>query len=561
MSANSFATDPARAGDGRDAADSGRIGEALELLAPALERFNRFEGPDPTLGQRGRWLAELDGGLPVEGAGLDAVLRTLAEAVVPHGLRMGAPGFCGWITGQPTTSATVAALVQSLTGPQRVFIHPVNALEAIALRWLAELLGVPNMRGVFTGGGSVASLICLGAARQRAFERLGIDSASTGIPDGQGARIYASSEVHHVVTRAAAVLGLGRRSVVAVDCDERQRIDTRALRSALAAGERDGAVPIAIVATAGTVNTGAVDPIADMAEIAAEREVWLHVDGAYGLFALLDEASAPLFAGLERADSVAIDPHKWMATTVGCGAALVRDLDVLERSFTLEPAAYLEGGAIDVDDLLRSPWDSFGGEYHHLSVEQSAPPRGIQVWAILREIGVEGLRERVRRHLGFARRLAERVAAEEELELLAEPTLSICCFRYRAVGRGEEGLDSLNRELVRRLHCDTRFIPSTTRVGGRLAIRPCYINPRTTEADVDGLADAVPDLTFRPSRAASTGLDDVSVAASDRVWAAAVRARPGACFYLRLDVGGDARYGSGTECTGAAALLASEPRW
>lgn len=249
---------------------------------------------------------------------------------------------------------------------------------------------------------------------------------------------------------------------------------------------------MALVGSAGTVGTGAIDPIEEMVELAVEYESWLHVDGAYGLFGKLDPRVAPLYRGLEKADSVVVDPHKWLAAPVGCGAAFVRDRALLGRAFTMEPADYLEGAASTGEVL--SPFDHFGDLYHNFNVEQSAPSRGVQVWAILREIGVEGMRARVIRHNDFARHLATRVGENPHLELLAEPTLSICCFRYRRSGQEEPELDSLNAEIARRLRAEGDYVPSTTRVSGTLAIRPCYINPRTTIEQVDGLADRVREL-------------------------------------------------------------------
>ncbi len=336
---------------------------------------------------------------------------------------------------------------------------------------------------------SAANLIALGAARQHAFERLGVDPARDGLATQPRWRIYASDEVHHVVTRAAAVLCLGRRSVATVESDEIGRIRPGALRRALDDDAARGVHPVAIVATAGTVNTGAIDPIAELADLADKRGVWLHVDGAYGLFGKLDDRVAHLYEGLERAGSVAVDPHKWLAVPLGCGATFVRDRALLGRAFSLEPAEYLEGAASTGE--VRSTFDEFGDLYHDFNVEQSAQSRGVTVWAALAEIGAAGMRERVRRHNDFARHLAERVRVDERLELLGPPTLSICCFRYRCPGLDEGTLDSLNTEIARRLRAETPYVPSTTRVRGRLAIRPCYINPRTTTAEVDGLADAV----------------------------------------------------------------------
>ncbi|NIR45456.1 MAG: aminotransferase class V-fold PLP-dependent enzyme [Gemmatimonadetes bacterium] len=476
-----------------DAAETARLSEAIEAILRALEVFNRFQGPDLAGRQKSVWQSTLDRPVPQRGAGLDKVLDELTETIIPHGLRVGEPGFSGWMAVAPTTSGTAAALAGTVAGPQRWWIQPFNFLETVALRWLAELLDLPSdLQGTFTSGGSVATLVGLGAARQKALERHGVDPARDGLPPHIRCRIYASEEVHHVVIRAAGVLGLGRRSVASLPADRGQRMDLTELRKALETDRAKGVTPVALVASAGTVNTGAIDPIEEMVELAAEFETWLHVDGAYGLFGKLDPRIAPLYAGLEKADSLVVDPHKWLAAPVGCGAAFVRNRALLGRAFTTEPADYLEGAAWTGE--VSSPFDHFGELYHNFNVEQSAPSRGVQVWAVLREIGVEGLRERIVRHNDFARHLASRVKEDRHLELLAEPTLSICCFRYRRPDLGEAELQELNAEIARRLRAEGEYVPSTTRVAGRFAIRPAYINPRTTIAEVDGLADRVREI-------------------------------------------------------------------
>lgn len=476
-----------------DACETARLSATIEVLARALEAFNSFQGPDPAGRESSVWRSALDRPLPRSGAGLDEVLKDLTEVIIPNGLRVGDPGFSGWMAIAPTTSGTAAALAGTVAGPQRWWVQPFNFLETVALRWLAELLDLPgDLQGTFTSGGSVANLIGLGAARQKVLEGRGVDPARDGLPGEMRWRVYASDQVHHVVIRAAGVLGLGRRSVARVGVDRGQRIDLIELRKMLETDRAQGIAPIALVASAGTVNTGAIDPIEEMAELAAEFETWLHVDGAYGLFGRLDPRVAPLYRGLEKADSLVVDPHKWLGAPVGCGAAFVRDRALLGRAFTTEPADYLEGAASTGEVL--SPFDHFGELYHNLNVEQSAPSRGVLVWAILKEIGAEGMRQRVIRHNDFARHLAARVEDDPRLELLAEPTLSICCFRYHRSDLTEPELDELNNEIARRLRAEGDYVPSTTRVGGRLAIRPVYINPRTTIAEVAGLANRVREI-------------------------------------------------------------------
>jgi aromatic-L-amino-acid decarboxylase len=477
-----------------DQADSLHLSEAIERILPSLHEFYRFEGPDLAALRSEDWKKALGTPLPEVGSGLDAVLKELAETVIPNGLRNGHPGFSGWVTTSPTSSGAAAHLAAAIAGSQRYWIHSFNFLESLSLDWLKQLLSLPeSWQGTYTGGGSSANLIGLGAARQWAYEQIGVDPSMTGIPSGVSFRIYASSEVHHVVNRAAAVLGLGRRSVIGIPTDSTHRIDTHLLEERLIEDAKAGIRPLALVATAGTVNIGSIDPINRMADLAQKYGAWLHVDGAYGLFGKLDERVAPLFEGLERADSAAADPHKWMAAPLGNGVAFVRDKAILGRAFTLEPAAYLEGSASQ-DGVLNSPFDEFGEKYYDFNMDQSAPSRGVAVWAILKEIGAEGMKARVVRHNSFARLLADLVLADPRLELVTEPVLSICCFRFNDGERSNDELNRVNAAIAALLRSESQFVPSTTVVNGVYAIRPCYINPRVREEDVTGLAKRVAEL-------------------------------------------------------------------
>jgi aromatic-L-amino-acid decarboxylase len=478
------------------------LAEAVGMVLPALERFLRFQDGDLSATEYAQWLAALSESLPEGGAGAVATLEVLAGVVIPHGTPIGAPGFAGWVTTMPTVVPAVAALSASIAGAQRWWLQSYNFLEHLSLEWLKELLGLPpSYQGTFTSGGSVANLIALGAARQWACELQGIDASADGLGALGGPRIYASNQGHHVLRRAAALLGLGRRGLVEMPTDDAFRLDVNALRDQVRRDRRQGCTPIAVVATAGTVNTGAIDPLRDILQLCREERIWLHVDGAYGGFGILDPEVCALFEGLSQADSLAVDPHKWLAVPLGCGAAFVRDRDLLRRAFTLDPAEYLEGSARQPESI-RSQFDSLGYLFHDFNLEQSARSRGVTVWAALKEIGAEGMRARVRAHNAFARRLAARVRASPNLELLAPVTLSICCFRYVPAGlRGRSGaaplLNELNREILARLHSEHRYFPSSTELNGSFVLRPCYINPRTTAAEVDGLIDAVERLGAR----------------------------------------------------------------
>jgi aromatic-L-amino-acid decarboxylase len=480
-----------------DAGETAHLAEAVQRLLPALERFARFEAAGEAGGLRAGWKAALQEPLPEGGVGAGAVLETLAEVVIPNGLRTGAPGFSGWVTTMPTTVPTAAALSGMVAGPARMLLQPFNFLEDLALDWLKQLLSIPaSYQGLFTSGGAIANLVGLGAARQWAFERVGLDPSRDGLGGLPKPRIYASAEAHHVIHRAAGVLGLGRRAVVEVPVDDAFRMDIGALKDLIRRDRAAGCTPMAVVATAGTVNTGAVDPIAGLVALCRDEQTWLHVDGAYGLFGILDPEVSASFDGVSEADSLVVDPHKWLATPVGCGAVFVRDRDLLTRAFTLEPADYLDEQPDEGGTARGRQFQELGHQFHHLGLEQTAPSRGVQVWSILKEAGAQGIRDRIRRHNGFARHLAERVRASPVLELLTPVELSVCCFRYvppAVQGRADrdELLDQLNRQVLTTVQARGRCMPSGTRVRGAQAIRACYINPRTTLADVDALVDEV----------------------------------------------------------------------
>jgi aromatic-L-amino-acid decarboxylase len=478
----------------RDAATTDSLGEAIRAVLPALERFLEFEGPDPAR-HRSHWRPALDRALPPTGIGRDATLAELSELVIANGLRVGHPGFSGWVTTGPSDVAAAADLAQAVAVPQRWWTTAGNFVDDLAMRWLIELLGFPaSFVGTFTSGGSTANLVGIGAARQHAGERLGLRPSLDGIEDMIEPRVYASSETHHVVGRALGVLGMGRTNLRSIPLDRSGTIDLDLLQAALDEDLAAGRTQVAIVGCAGDVNTGRVDPMAELARIAHERGLWLHVDGAYGGFGLLDERVRGLYGDVSAYDSFAIDPHKWLAAPVGTGAAIVRDEGILGRAFTIETGDYdrerevASGGAAD----LGSPFDELGLGTPDWGVDFSTPARGLAVWAILREIGAAGIEERVVRHDDCARRVAERTRISDELELLAEPVLSICCFRFKPAGWSDESrLDALNEEILHGIRARGRVVTSSTRVDGQLAIRPCFINPRSTLADADALIDEV----------------------------------------------------------------------
>ena len=468
----------------------GELADRLRRIGESLDDFVA-SGTDP-IPRRSSWDPVLRTGLPMHGVGADATLAELAEVVVPNGQQLMSPGWWGYITNGPSTVPLVASVAAAVGSPQRYLLTSFNLLEELSLGWLAELCGLgPHMEGVYSSGGSTANLVALGAARQWVGEKHGIDPGADGL-GGLRLALYASDETHHTVQRAAGVLGLGRASVRHVGTDDRLRLRPDLVRAAIEADVAAGIVPMAVVATAGSTNTGTIDPLRELGEIARAHGAWFHVDGAYGLPGILDERVAPLYDGLELADSAIVDPHKWLGAPTGVGATFVRDRSILQRAFTQEPADYLAMDGHD-DASAESSLDGMGVPYADLGVELTAPARGAVVWSVLRELGRDGVAARVRQDDDHARRVADLARSHPRLELLLEPVLSVCCFRYRPDGDADADadVDQVNAEILRRLHRTTSFLPSSTRVHGRFALRPCFINPRTTSDLVDAFVAEV----------------------------------------------------------------------
>ncbi|RDV28201.1 aminotransferase class V-fold PLP-dependent enzyme [Alteromonas aestuariivivens] len=457
--------------------------EWLPQLADSLSEFLRFAHPDAIKNQV-QWQNQLDIPLPSEGVGIGEVVGELCRWVIPNGSQIPNPASSAFITTGATTAGVLAGLACSVASPQRIGLTAFHYLEELSLNWLAALFGLSGFKGIYSSGGSVANLLALGAARQQAYEQLGCDPALSGL--NRPGRIYASAECHHSVQRAAAVLGLGRSSVIKIATDSQGRMRPQALLGRLLADQGNEAVPVAIVANAGSTNHGAIDPLRDIGQIARQFGLWFHVDGAYGLPGILDPSYSAMFDGLEMADSVVVDPHKWLGAPVGVGATLVRDRSLLYRAFTQEAADYLEGASFD---QAHSSMASLGVPYFDYGVELSAPPRGAVVWALLREVGRQGIQTRVCRHNQMAKDIAALAERHPELELLMPPSLSICCFRY--VSDAVEDLNGLNRQIHQRMLERGKAMPSTTMVNGKLAIRPCFVGARSHQQHAMELAEEV----------------------------------------------------------------------
>lgn len=472
----------------QERAECGNLPRLLKQLAEHLQDYLRFENPD-AMSNAESWKNLLGGSLPENGMGIEKLIAQIGEHLIPNGSQVPKPGCTAFITTGATSIGVLATLSGAVAAPQRVGLTAFNYLEEVSLQWMADMFALsPAMKGVYSSGGSVANLVALGAARQWTFEQIGVDVSEEGVSGS--CRLYVSSACHRTIHRAAAVLGLGRSAVVTIATDKKGRMCPNALRQQLQTDINSGLVMIAIVASAGTTDTGAIDPLREIGQLAAEYRIWFHIDGAYGLPGILDARITHLYDGLSLADSVIVDPHKWLGAPVGIGATYVRDRSILNRAFSQGAADYLEGACI-ANNTQQNSMDNLGIPYHDFGVELSAPSRGAVVWALIREIGKKGMQERICRHNDLARLVADLADQHANLEVVLEPTLSICCFRY--INHRVQDLNELNRQIHRQLVHQGQSIPSTTMINGILVIRPCFVGARTNEQHARELVAAVID--------------------------------------------------------------------
>jgi glutamate/tyrosine decarboxylase-like PLP-dependent enzyme len=428
-------------------------------------------------------LAELGGPLPEDGTGTQTAVETLLRVGTATATASAGPRFYHFVIGGSTPAALAADWVVSLLD-QNAFVRAssrfADAVEAVALDWLRQLFGLPKgWGGALTASATFANLSCLALATHWWGERHGTDVTAAGLAGLPRMPVFSGGHVHPSSRKALQLLGHGRDTVETFTRDDVGRIDLTAVRRRL--GELNGA-PAVLIATAGEPNAGDFDPLGDVADLAEEFGAWLHVDGAFGLFAALSPRTAHLTAGIERADSIASDAHKWLNVPYESGFALVRDPERLGPTFGYPGAAYLPG-----------PDDPRGG-FALLGPESSRRARALPIWATLAAYGRTGYRELVERHCDLANHLAATVDAAPDLERLAEVPLNVVCFRYRPAGLSESELNDVNRRLGEALLDDGRVFTGSTVYGGRVALRPAISNWRTTAADLDLLVEVVREL-------------------------------------------------------------------
>ena len=425
----------------------------------------------------------------------------LRDVVFEHSVYPGSPAFMAYVSGSGTVPGAAADLLASGVNMNLggwMLSPAATEIELHLTRTLASWFGLPPASGgIMVSGGAIANFVALKVARDR---RAGWDVRREGVAAGPPLRIYLSEETHVVSSRAADMLGLGTDAVRIVPVDGEYRVRVDALRDAVARDRHDGARPIAVVASAGTVATGAIDPLAEVAELCAEQDLWFHVDAAYGGPAAFTEDLGPLFAGIERADSIAFDPHKWLYTPHSGGCVLLRDEQALPDSFSVT-ASYT------FQDKERT---GRGVDGHQLGPQFSRGFWAFKVWLSLLAHGRRAYARRISHDAELARYLGARVRERQDFELMAPVGLSICCFRYvppdlpEVEGR-EAYLDLLNERLMTQTQQEGRVFFSNAVLRGRFVLRTCIVNFRTEAADLDLVLDVAAqagaglDASLRPA--------------------------------------------------------------
>ena len=457
--------------------------ELVDAIAEFLEELPSRRLTSGETRDQIRALIDADASIPEEGSDAGALLRSTARLLFDHSLFNGHPRFLGYITSSPAhigiLGDLLAAAVNQNVGSWR--LGPVaTEIESQTVRWISELVGYPaGGSGIMVSGGNMANTVSLFAARAAAA---GQESRRAGLARAGTLRVYTSEETHTWVKKAADLAGLGTDAVRWIPTDGELRMDVDALRAAIAHDRHAGDRPMMVVGTGGSVSTGAVDPLQAIGELCREEQVWFHVDGAYGAFAAQVPGVPSDLAALALADSVAVDPHKWLYAPLEAGCVLVRDEALLRDAFSYSVAYF-----------------HFGGEplnYLDLGPQNSRGFRALKVWLALRQIGRRGYLQSIADDIALGERLHERAAAHPELEAV---TLGLSTATFRVVPpdlRARAGmpdvasyLDTLNQQVLERMQREGEAFVSHGIVRGRYLLRGCVVNFNTTAADIDRVVE------------------------------------------------------------------------
>jgi glutamate/tyrosine decarboxylase-like PLP-dependent enzyme len=453
---------------------------AVDFLADYFDRLETRPVLVPTTSRaiRGR----IDEPLPMAGADLGALLDTVRNVISEYSRHSGHPRMFGYVASPGTAITAIGNMIAAAMNINVTAWRSAPSgtdLERLTIDWLKEMLGYPAPAGgLLTSGGSMANFAALGAARSA---KAGANVVRDGVAAaGRRMCLYVSEESHFSMAKAAGMLGLGESNVRAVKTDERLHIDLADLERLVAADLAAGHLPFCVVANAGTTATGAFDPLAEVADFAHRHNLWMHVDAAYGGFAALAPSARHFFAGIEEADSVTLDPHKWLYLPVGCGCVLYKDPAAARAAFS-HGADYTRPIGLEHDEAFAF-WD-YGPEL-------TRPFRALDLWLLIKFAGAGRLGKAVEENIACAKYFEELVKASDDFEMLAPVELSVFCFHY--VPKGFTGdLDVFNERLLVTLQRAGSTYLSNARVRGRFALRGCVLNYRTTKADMERVLEDV----------------------------------------------------------------------
>lgn len=422
--------------------------------------------------------------VPHEGLGAAAAYADFRERILPYPNGSIHPRFWGWVQGTGTPLAMMAEMLASAMNPHMAGFNQAPALvEKQVVRWIAELMGYPaNASGVLVSGGTIANILGLAVARHA---KCGFDIRQDGL---QGAGkcpkllVYGSTETHNWVHKGLEFMGLGRAAFRSVPVNADYTINLASLRETLQRDKEAGHLPICIIGTAGTVNTGATDNLESLAEIAREHNTWFHVDGAFGAWARISEKLKAVVAGMEQADSIGLDLHKWVYQPFECACVLVRDAELHQAAFA-STASYL---------TMADRGVMAGGiPFANLGIDLTRNFKALKVWMSFKAHGVAHIARVIEQNVDDVQYFVDRIRKSKELELLAPAPLNVACFRYIRSGMADEALDRLNNEILLRIQEQGIAIPSGTTVNGKFAIRVANTNHRSRREDFDALLEAV----------------------------------------------------------------------
>jgi aromatic-L-amino-acid decarboxylase len=419
--------------------------------------------------------------LPLAPQSAESAYEDFKQNVLPYPLGNIHPRFWAWVCGSGTAGAMLADMLASaMNSNVHGGDHAAIYVEQQVLSWLKQALGYPaEASGLLVTGASAANFVGLAVARNA---KAGWDVKRAGLANARPLVVYCSTETHNSVQKAVEALGLGSDALRYIETDEDFRIKMEDLRGAVASDRKAGRVPVCVVGNAGTVNTGAIDDLDALADFCVAENLWFHVDGAFGATAAISPALKPLLHGMERADSLAFDLHKWMNMPYDVGCVLVRSTERHRETFAVH-AAYLDQQS---RGLAGGPmW------FKEYGLELSRSSRALKVWFSLKEHGLRKFQALVERNVAQMKYLAEMIGADPQLELLAPVPLNIVCFRFRGGMDDENTLTALNKEILLRLQESGAASPSSTILGGRFAIRVANVNHRSRREDFEYLVREV----------------------------------------------------------------------